>query len=134
MNRFRRLDLVGNLIVIISLVMLLLVLQWGGTKHPWKSAMIVGLLVGFVGGMSVFVAWQKYLGPAALFPLRIISQKIVMCSFICAFCLSDPFTNFQYYLPQWFQAIRNASPLQSRVDIFPWALGSFHFPSRQDFW
>ena len=53
--RIRRLDLIGFAIFIPAIFMLLLALQRGGQVNPWKSATIIGLLVGSGVVMMIFV-------------------------------------------------------------------------------
>lgn len=46
-EKFKFLDIPGAIFIISAVSCLLLALQWGGTVVPWRSARIIGLLVGF---------------------------------------------------------------------------------------
>lgn len=107
--------------------MLLLALQWGGTKYAWNSARIVGLLVGAGVALLVFIAWQRYRGSKALVPLQIIGQRTVAASCAFSFFVFGAMLVHAYYLPYWFQAIRNDSPIQSGVHLIPYMTSNFLF-------
>jgi hypothetical protein len=51
----------------------ILALQYGGQTHPWKSATVIGLFVGFVLLLSAFVAWQLFQKEYAMIVPRIAS-------------------------------------------------------------
>ena len=58
-------DLSGNTIIIVSTVLVLLALTWGGQRFPWASAQVlVPLIVGSIGVVMFFVAERLWLkGP-----------------------------------------------------------------------
>ena len=105
--------------------MLLLALQWGGTTYTWHNATIIGLLVGFGVEMIIFIVWQRYLGADALVPLRIMTNRTVASTFISSFLQSGATFVYIFFLPYWFQAVKNASPLGSGVDMIPWMVANF---------
>lgn len=126
-KRLLHLDLLGNLLIVTTTVMLLLALQWGGVTYAWKSPTVIGLLVGFGLTAVLFVAWQKYHGTQALLPLHIVTQRTVAASILSSFFLSAAVLVYSYYLPYWFQTIRKATPLASGVDLIPYVAANFLF-------
>lgn len=121
------LDLPGNGIVITAVTMLLLALQWGGTKYAWKSSQIIGLLVGAGLESLVFFAWLKFRGSQALVPLSIIGQRTVAASLVSSLFGASVMFVHCYYLPYWFQAIRDDSPLLSGLHLVPYVATNFFF-------
>lgn len=105
--------------------MLLLALQWGGTKFAWDSARIIGLIVGAGIEFIIFIIWQWHMGPKALIPLSIISQRTVACALLSSFFLYSALIIHSYYLPLWFQAIKNVSAIRAGVDFLPYVCGNF---------
>lgn len=126
-HRILRLDLIGNLLLITAVIMLLLALQFGGTTFAWNSAQISGLLIGAGGELLVFIAWQRYRGAKALIPFQIIGQKTVAASCGAGFFLYGTIIVHSYYLPYWFQAIRDDSPINSGVHNVPYLASNFFF-------
>ncbi|KAJ4348481.1 uncharacterized protein N0V89_009856 [Didymosphaeria variabile] len=126
-TRILRLDLIGNLILTATVVMLLLVLQWGGIEYRWGSSRIIGLLVASGVGFVLFGLWQHKKGAEALTPLSIMANRGVAASIGVMFFLSGAFLVHSYYLPYWFQAVRGRTPVQSGVDLTPYVATSFVF-------
>ncbi|KAF1977119.1 major facilitator superfamily transporter [Bimuria novae-zelandiae CBS 107.79] len=126
-HRFLRLDLIGNFILIVTVVMLLLVLQWGGIDYRWGSSRIIGLLVAAGIGFVAFGLWQWQKGEEALTPLYIIANRGVAASIGVMFFLSGALLVHTYYLPYWFQAVLGRTPVQSGVDLAPYVATNFAF-------
>lgn len=126
-KRVLDLDLPGNGILITAAAMLLLALQWGGTKYPWKSPPIIGLLAGAGVESLVFCAWLKFRGSQALVPLHIIRQRTVAASLVFAFFGASVLFIHCFYLPYWLQTIRNDSPILSGLHLLPYVASHFFF-------
>lgn len=126
-KRVLDLDPPGNGILITAVAMLLLALQWGGTKYAWNSYHISGLLLGAGVEALVFGAWLKHRGRRALVPLQIIGQRTVAASLVSSFFGASVLFIHTYYLPYWFQAIRNDSPIQSGIHLIPYVGSIFFF-------
>lgn len=113
-------DLIGFSLLAGSLTMLLIALNWGGTLYNWSSPTIVGLLVGAVVIMGIFVPWQLYRRDNALVPPRLFAvnrNPAILCT--AAFFVSGPFQIVIYWLPIWFQCVLGSSPMQSGINYFP---------------
>jgi len=95
--------------------MLLLALQWGGSKYPWNSATIIGLLCGAAAMLCVFIAWEHRMRGEAMLPLNMLSQRIVYSSCLASTFQFGGMQIIAYYLPVWFQVIKSASPSMSGV-------------------
>jgi len=105
--------------------MLLLALQWGGTTVAWNSARIIGLLIGAGIELIFFILWQWHMGPKALMPLSIISQRTVAFALLLSFFLSSALIVHSYYLPIWFEVIKNDSAIHAGIDFLPYVCGNF---------
>lgn len=50
LQKLKRIDYIGTIVVVGSTIALLLPLNWGGNEYPWSSPVIIVLLVvGFLG-------------------------------------------------------------------------------------
>jgi hypothetical protein len=119
LQRLSKLDFVGALLFIPSIVMVLLALQWGGTLYAWKSATIIGLLVGGGCLAAIFSIWQVRKGDDAMIPPRLFTQRTIFCASLVNFCAMGAVLTSIYYLPEWFQVIKSASPAKSGVMYLP---------------
>ena len=122
LQRLRRLDLIGFVILGPATIQLILALQWGGIKYSWNSATIIGLFCGAFATLLVFLVWESSMGKEAMIPLYLIRRRIIWSSCLnIAFFVGCAFTT-TYYFPIYFQAVRGASPTLSGVDVLPQVL------------
>jgi MFS family permease len=118
------LDLKGFLLFAGFSLMVVLALQWGGTNYSWSSATIIGLFVGCGCALLVFAVQEYRIGDRAMFPWSIVRRTAVWSSGITMFFFFGSQMIGNYYLPIYFQTVRNASPAMSGVYILPSILSS----------
>jgi MFS family permease len=118
-QRINSLDLVGCGIFIPAIFMLLLAMMWGGTQKDWNSATIIGLIVGSGVMLVVFACWERYQGDGAMIPGILVARRTVIFSVLFSFCHFGSLGIVNYYLPEWFQAVQSASPLESGKRVLP---------------
>lgn len=119
LEKLRKLDLIGCTLFSPAIVMLLLALQWGGHQHSWKSATIIGLFCGSVVVFCLFLSWERYKGDEAMIPFSVLLNRSVFLSCVFHFLLIGSMLICSYYLPEWFQVIKNASATHSGVMQLP---------------
>lgn len=115
----RHLDLLGFVTFAPTIIMFLLALNWGGTEHPWNSAIIIGLLCGAAGLFCVFLCCEYYKGDEASIPFSLFRQRILVASFCNQMLQAGAIMQMTYFLPLWFQTVKNDTPTLSGVDILP---------------
>ncbi|PQE32885.1 major Facilitator Superfamily protein [Rutstroemia sp. NJR-2017a WRK4] len=124
-----RVDFAGNAIFIPSIISILLGLVMGGTQFPWGTwHIIVPLILGFLG----WVTFHLYESSPRLcrqptMPPRIFKNRTSAVSFVLIFLGSIVITGTNYFLPVYFQAVKQVSPLQSGVYYLPFALAIIPF-------
>jgi hypothetical protein len=94
-------------------------MEWGGGQYAWNSATIIGLFVGFAAEMIVFVLWEIRTGDQAMIPFLLLGYQSVIFSILFAFFFMGSFVIPVYYLPEWFQIVKAASPIRSGVMLLP---------------
>ncbi len=114
-----QLDPIGTVSFVSGIVCLLLALQWGGSTYAWGNGRIIALLVLFVILLSVFIAVQIWKKENATVPPRIFTQRSIAAAMWSQFCVGSAMMTMVYYMPIWFQAIRNVSAFKSGIDILP---------------
>lgn len=121
--RVKQLDPFGTVIFIPAIVCLLLALQWGGSKYPWKDGRIIALFV--ISGIlvSIFIAIQFWQQENATVPPRILKQRSMAASVWFSFCIGGSFFVLVYYLPIWFQAIKGTTATESGIRNLPMIMG-----------
>lgn len=76
----------GTAVFMPAIICLLLALQWGGSKYPWKSARIIALLVLFAVLIIPFIIIQFFQKDKGTLPPRIMKQRTV--GFACSFAIA----------------------------------------------
>lgn len=76
-TKLKNMDLLGALIFVGAACCLLLALQWGGQTKPWKSADVIGCLVGTVVLGVLFLYWQWRRKENALITPRVFMQRSI---------------------------------------------------------
>ncbi|TXT11261.1 hypothetical protein VHUM_02012 [Vanrija humicola] len=118
-EKLRKLDYYGSLLTLAWAVLVLLALSWGGTQYAWSSAAVIAPLV--LGGLLLilFIFVEAKLVPLPLIPIYIFRNRTVAASMATTFANGAAFYATLYYLPQYFQVVRGASPIRSGVDLLP---------------
>ncbi|KAH7357258.1 major facilitator superfamily domain-containing protein, partial [Rhexocercosporidium sp. MPI-PUGE-AT-0058] len=125
--RMLELDLLGNAILLGACVMLFLALQYTEQHISWGSAKVVGLLTGSGCTFILFCVWQWWKADGALMPPRILKQRTVAASCAAAFFIYSAILIHTFYLPMWFQAIKNDSAIHSGVNMIPYVVANAIF-------
>ncbi|KAI5863003.1 MFS general substrate transporter [Durotheca rogersii] len=126
-SRLIDLDLVGNIILLSSAVMLFLALEYTLTGAAWSSASVIGLLCGAGVTTMVLVVWLWWKKDSALIPPAIIKQRTVAASCLMAFFTYGALLIHTYFLPLWFQAILDFSAIKSGVAMIPYFVANALF-------
>lgn len=112
-------DWFGSLSILGLTLMLLIGLEFGGAKFPWKSPQVICLVV--IGSLMsiVFIYSEKRLAQYPLMPLSLFNDRSNVASFFLTFAQGMVFIAAEYYLPLFFQSALGANPLRSGVLILP---------------
>ncbi|KAH8589226.1 putative MFS multidrug transporter [Bisporella sp. PMI_857] len=121
------LDLYGFVIFAPTVTMFLLALEWGGIKYAWNSGIVIGLFCASGVTFIIFLAWEYRMGDDAMIPLSMIRQRVIWSSCAVMFFLFSSLLMLSYYLPIYFQTIRDVSPTLSGVYILPGILSQMIF-------
>ncbi|KAH6691667.1 azole resistance protein [Plectosphaerella plurivora] len=117
-----RLDPLGTFFFVPSVVSLLLALQWGGSKFPWSDGRIIALFVVFAVAFAAFASVQVLMPKTAQVPMRIISQRSMLAGCFFNFFLAASMMLALFYVPLWFQTVKNFDPVQSGIYTLPLVL------------
>jgi len=100
-------------------LMILLGLDFGGVLFPWSSAKVIALLV--VGGAMIlaFIYSEAKVAKYPLIPMTLFRRRTNIAAFLVVFFHGFVFIAGEYYLPLFFQAVLEASPLRSGLLLLP---------------
>jgi hypothetical protein len=100
-------------------LMILLGLDFGGVLFPWDSAKVIALLV--VGGAMIFafIYSETKVAKYPLIPMTLFRRGTNVAAFLVVFFHGFVFIAGEYYMPLYFQAVLEASPLRSGLLLLP---------------
>jgi hypothetical protein len=119
---FKTFDILGFVLFAPAAIQLLLALQYGGNQYAWDSATVIGLFCGAGAMFIIFLGWEHHMGKDAMIPLHMVRNRIFSCSCVAIMALFGMTITASYYLPIYFQAVRDKTALVSGVDLLPGVL------------
>lgn len=99
--------------------MFFLALEYGGNQYAWNSATIIGLFCGSGSLFILFLFWEYHAGDGAMIPFSMVRKRTVWSSSLTMAFVTGVLTTGAYYLPIYFQAILDVSPIRSGVLYLP---------------
>ncbi|KAK4206679.1 DNA repair protein RAD50 [Rhypophila decipiens] len=126
-EKIRRIDFLGNAVLITSTVSILYALAYAGTSYGWSDwHILVPLLVGFLGLLLFLFTQSKTLCPFAaaepVVPLRLFHHRTSLIVTINTFINSALTFWGVFFLPVFFQAVLLFGPQRAGVALLPMSL------------
>ncbi|XDG02362.1 hypothetical protein ABKA04_001977 [Annulohypoxylon sp. FPYF3050] len=115
----RAIDWFGTFSILAVTILLLLGLDFGGAIFPWNSPKVICLIVFGAAMVGFFLFSEKRLAKYPLMPLSIFRNWSNNATFVLAFMHSMVSIGVEYYLPLYFQSVKQASPFHSGLLIIP---------------
>ncbi|KIS69250.1 uncharacterized protein UMAG_02598 [Mycosarcoma maydis] len=121
-TKIAKMDIVGNMVLLGSVIGILIAVTDGGVSHPWSSARIWAPMAAGMAGFLLFLLIEfvpNRLSPYPVLPARLFSNRTACSAFLMTFLHGIATYGAIYALPIYFQAIRDEKPLKSAVSTFP---------------
>jgi EmrB/QacA subfamily drug resistance transporter len=117
-ERPHKLDLTGAALMTAAATALLLALTSGGTRVPWLSPTIFGL-VGASILLGVIFAWWLRRAPEPFLPLAVLANPVMRVGIAATACALGVMTGFMIYLPLYYQVVHKLSATDSGLALIP---------------
>ncbi|KAL7424758.1 hypothetical protein Q5752_000442 [Cryptotrichosporon argae] len=117
-TKLRKIDWWGSLLTIVWATLVLIALSWAGSKYAWSSAGVLAPLLVGLAALAAFVV-VEHRARLPLIPLHIFRNTHITANFVTTFFSGWAFYASLYYLPNYFQIVRGASPISSGVYLLP---------------
>ncbi|KAI9713124.1 MAG: hypothetical protein M1820_001109 [Bogoriella megaspora] len=122
-----RIDFLGNVIFIGSICGVLFGLIMGGTQYHWSSwHIITPLVAGFAGWALFHVHQASPICKEPSMPPALFRNRTSVAGLILAFCSNILLEWIVYFLPIYFQSLKETTPLVSGVNVLPFSI--FYVP------
>lgn len=118
-EKLKRVDYAGTVIVLAFATLFLLALNFGGQTFPWKSAAVIVPLVLSVLLVVLLVFVEKKFAKEPLMPPRLFRNRSVVSVLLTNWFFGMTFFSAVYYLPVYFQVVRNDSAMWSGIRLIP---------------
>lgn len=122
-HRLQRIDYVGNLVIIGATVAILYALTYGGTLMPWSDARVIAPLTVGVLGLAMLMpveVWVERHTPAdPVVPARLFSSRTGIVVGVNTFINSMLLYWAMFFLPVYFQAVKQFTPAEAGVQMLP---------------
>jgi MFS family permease len=100
-----------------------LLCDWGGSREPWGSPVIIGLGVAAVALVVGFVAWELR-APEPLMPMRLFRDSIARVCLGLNVLVGMLFYAGIFFVPVFLQFVNGIRPTDSGLLIIPFMLGA----------
>jgi EmrB/QacA subfamily drug resistance transporter len=115
-------DTLGIVFISLGSAGLILATSWGGTQYAWSSPTIVGLVVGAIVSLGLFVYAERRAAEPIL-PLRLFRRNVFSVSVVLSFIVGFALLGTMTFLPTWLQFTDGVSATMSGVRTLPMVLG-----------
>ena len=122
-HRKHRLDIVGSALLILSSTTLLLSLSWGGTRFPWMSPQIAGLIALALATGAAF-AWRVATAAEPLIPLAVLANPVVKTATLAAGLGMGTLIGLSIFMPIYFETVLGFTASESGLSLIPLSIGT----------
>jgi predicted MFS family arabinose efflux permease len=112
-------DWFGTASMLAVTVLLLLGLNFGGGTFAWNSVQVICLIVVGTCMIAAFIFSERRLAKYPLMPLNVFKSVSNNATFVVAFGHNMVSIGAEFYLPLFFQSVRQATPLRSGLLLLP---------------
>lgn len=117
-----KIDWLGASLLIVGVVLLLLVTVWGGQRYEWGSGTIIGLAVGGVVAVILFIL-QELRHPEPIIPLSMFRDPVIRVTSGIGFVVGFALFGAIVYLSIYMQVVRGSSPTSAGLQLLPLMIG-----------
>ncbi|KAI9712792.1 MAG: hypothetical protein M1820_001414 [Bogoriella megaspora] len=121
-SRIKRVDFLGSITLLLSLVLLLLGLNSGGNTVPWTHPLVLTTLPLSFLLLCTFIYIEDRIAPEPVIPVRLLLNRTILCACLTNWFLTMSVFSILYYVPVYFQ-IRGLSPTAAGARLIPNSIG-----------
>jgi EmrB/QacA subfamily drug resistance transporter len=115
-------DYLGIVFVSLGAAGLTLALSWGGTQYAWGSLTIIGMIIGSLVALVIFVLVERR-ATEPILPLRLFSSSVFSVCGVLAFIVGFAMLGSMTFLPTYLQYVHGSSATESGLQTLPMVLG-----------
>lgn len=123
LERLEEIDFAGTILMLGAMVSGVFAINFGGVIYAWNSGRIIGLfccsgvlfiLFGIQQGLTIFTTVER-----RIFAVQFLKRRTMILMFIATACGSSAIFVPIYFIPLYFQFVRNSSAIEAGVHLLP---------------
>ncbi|EMD88373.1 hypothetical protein COCHEDRAFT_1109415 [Bipolaris maydis C5] len=118
--KMKELDWVGMSLFLTSATGFLIPITRGGVECPWDSWRTLVPLCICIAGLVVFALHQEYVAKNPFIPIAIFKNRSAAIIYVQTTLYGIILSMGMFYLPLYFEAAKDMSPVMAGVGMFPW--------------
>ncbi|KAI0405062.1 MFS general substrate transporter [Xylaria palmicola] len=123
LERFKKIDFVGNFLLAASVGSVLYALTYGGTRYDWNNpGIIVSLVLGLLGQVLFFFYEASPLCRDPVMPMALFKNRTSMAAYVATFLQTIISFWALYFLPLYFQSTQLVSATRSGIMLLPFSV------------
>lgn len=122
-SRIRRVDFLGAVTLVLTLVLLLLGLNSGGNIVPWTHPLVLFSLPLSGAFLLLFIFVEVRIASEPVIPVHLLLNRTVLCGCLANWFGTISFFALLYYGPIYFQ-VRGLSSTQAGARLIPLSIGA----------
>ncbi|KAG0267257.1 hypothetical protein BG011_007668 [Mortierella polycephala] len=122
-DKLKRIDYLGSLLLLTSVIMFLLPLSWGGGKYAWNSGIVIGLLCGGFLVAIIFVLAEWKIPKEPILPIHLFKIRNLWATYGSLFFSGMSFFGILFYLPIYFQVVKEETATIGGLETVPFVIG-----------
>ncbi|RIA88399.1 major facilitator superfamily domain-containing protein [Glomus cerebriforme] len=123
LQKLKRIDYAGIIVVVGATVALLLSINWGGSKYPWTSPIIIILFIVGQAGVALFSLIETKFSVEPIAPRHLFKNLNIVGCFATNYFQGMAFFALVYYIPLYFQVVEGDSATESGLKLIPYVTG-----------
>ncbi|WHY74043.1 MDR family MFS transporter [Fictibacillus enclensis] len=121
-HREQKIDYLGAVLLVASLVSLMFALEFGGKEYAWDSALILSLLAGFAVLFVLFILAERRAADPIV-SLALFKKRLFLSSQAIAFFYGSVFILATMYIPIYIQGVFGGSATNAGLILMPMMIG-----------
>jgi EmrB/QacA subfamily drug resistance transporter len=117
-ERAHKIDLTGAALMMAAAVALLLALTWGGTRYPWLSQQIAGLIIASAVISAAFIWWVMR-APEPFLPLAVLNNPVMRAGCVTTACTQGVSIGLTIFVPLYYELVHGLSASDSGLALIP---------------
>lgn len=122
--KLRRIDFPGAFFLSATILCICLVLDAGGSRIPWDSPLLFGLVGGALVAALGFLVTARYYATEPIFPIELMSHYVVATNYALLFLQNLLATAVLFMSPLHFQVLARATPAKAGLYLIPSIVGN----------